>query len=516
MESSTTHNYNHTGPVHRRDGVTNAERYLKQLCNRSFLSLWSYSGVHRNQLDSPTAKIGKEVCDLLVVFQDHMIIFSDKDCMYPTGDAEELNWKRWFKRAVQESAKQIWGAERWIKSNPQRLFLDTACTQRFPIALPDPAKATFHRVLVAHGISEKCKEILGGSGSLMIASDLIGPMHTASRSDGGRPFTIGQIDPTKGYVHIFDDRSLDVVLQTLDTITDFVAYLTKKEQFLQGEKTIWASGEDDLLGYYLKDINSKGEHDFIVPENASHVYIEEGFWNLFTRSSQRQHQVRANEVSYFWDMLIERFNKHILGGTQYYSTHPDVEQAEQVMRHLARESRTRRRMLARSLLSIVETTPSSMRRTRVIQPSGEGDPYYVFLLLPQFEKQPDDEYRIMRQHFLMACCMVTKLVYPDAQDIIGIATETGSVMNEHRSEDALYFDTRYWTEEQQAEAQKLQQNLGILTDVTTFAGVEQEYPSIPGESAQEPNKRPVQSMKGRDRNTPCPCGSGKKYKKCCG
>src|SRR6266480_3860377 len=154
-------------------------------------------------------------------------------------------------------------------------------------------------------------------------------------------------------------------------IAQNLRYLTKKEQFLQGEKTVWAAGEDDLLGYYLKDINSKGEHDFIVPENASHVYIGEGFWNSFASSSQRKRQVRADKVSYLWDMLIERFNEHILGGTQYYTTHPSVEHAEQVVRYLAREPRTRRRMLARSLLLILETTPSSMRRTHIIQPSGE-------------------------------------------------------------------------------------------------------------------------------------------------
>ena len=73
-------------PILRRDGTTSAERYLKRLCDRSFLSLWSYAGVYRDQLYSPTAKIGKEVCDLLVVFEDHIIIFSDKDCVYPDGE----------------------------------------------------------------------------------------------------------------------------------------------------------------------------------------------------------------------------------------------------------------------------------------------------------------------------------------------------------------------------------------------------------------------------------------------
>lgn len=33
---------------------------------------------------------------------------------------------------------------------------------------------------------------------------------------------------------------------------------------------------------------------------------------------------------------------------------------------------------------------------------------------------------------------------------------------------------------------------------------------------RRPAKRHMPKMKGRNRNTPCPCGSGKKYKKCCG
>jgi hypothetical protein len=36
-------------PIHRRNGVTSAERYLKRLCDHSFLSLWSYAGVYRDQ-----------------------------------------------------------------------------------------------------------------------------------------------------------------------------------------------------------------------------------------------------------------------------------------------------------------------------------------------------------------------------------------------------------------------------------------------------------------------------------
>ena len=92
--------------IHRRDGVTAAERYLKRLCERSFSSLWSYAGVFRDQYLSPTAREGKELCDLLVVFENHIIIFSDKDCAYRTDGDVELNWRRWFKRAMRRTSSK--------------------------------------------------------------------------------------------------------------------------------------------------------------------------------------------------------------------------------------------------------------------------------------------------------------------------------------------------------------------------------------------------------------------------
>ena len=36
-------------PICRSDGVNESERYLKKLCDHSFLSLWSYSSIFRDQ-----------------------------------------------------------------------------------------------------------------------------------------------------------------------------------------------------------------------------------------------------------------------------------------------------------------------------------------------------------------------------------------------------------------------------------------------------------------------------------
>ncbi len=460
-------NHNKTR-VYRGEGLTHSERYLNRLSKHSFLSLWSYPGVCRDQGG------GKEICDLLVIFEKHVLIFSDKYCEFPRSGSTELDWIRWFRKTVWKSAQQVWGAERWIRTHPDRIFLDRACTQKFPYDIPDPDVAIFHRIVVAHGVAERCREEFGGSGSLMIDSELIGQKHLARVEDGGQPFTVGQLDPQKGYVHVFDDTTLDIVLGTVDTITDFVMYLSKKERFIEKGPIVYATGEEDLLAFYLVRLDENDEHDFIVPADIDFVMIDESHWVDFKQNPQRLAQLQANQISYMWDALIETFSTHILNDTQYYTSEPGVRSSEKIMRFLAREPRTRRRMLAKLLLEFIESTPVTFRASRVILPSKEGDPYYIFLLLSSHLSSSEENYREVRYKLLEAYCMVVKLKFSDALDIIGIATDTGT--SPYRSEDALYLDARYWPPELEAEARQLQADLGLLAEQNWFRGTVKEYP----------------------------------------
>ena len=481
-----------SGNGYRSEGVTPSEKYLIQLCEKTFLRLWSFPGIYRNQFTGGRVNNGKEVCDLLVVFDQHIIIFSDKNCVFPnTGDLD-LDWKRWVKRTILKSADQLYGAERWIKTYPNRLFLDRSCSQLLPISLPRTSETKFHRILVAHGAAERCRNELGGSGSLMIHSDIIGDKHLLKVEDGGVPFAIGQIDPKKGFIHVLDDFTMNVLLRTLDTISDFVSYLEKKENLFQSGVMLAIAGEEDLLGYYFNKLNDQGDHDFIFDRDYNAIAISEGFWEDFLKSPQYKYQLEANQVSYSWDSLIEQFSTHSMQGTQYFANPHGVRGTERIMRFLAREPRTRRRMLTSSLFEIIKKNQKNMKTARVINPSRPGDPYYVFLLLPHLAEISEEEYREVRYKFLEAHCMVTKLIFPDALDIIGIATESG--MDLYRSEDALYLDAREWNDDMQTEALSLQQDLGILTNLTMHAGKEYEFP-IPSKSARRRRQVKQRPMK---------------------
>jgi hypothetical protein len=195
--------------VYRAEGGTSTERYLKRLCERSFLSLWSYPSVFRDQKQHQKGD-GKELCDLLVLFGNDVLIFSDKSCSFPRSPDLRLDWSRWFRKAVLKSAEQVWGAERWLREHPDRIFLDRACTQPFPLKIPSPEKLRVHRIVVAHNVAERCAEFFhGSSGTLMFDSGLVGEDHYKD-ANLCEPFCVGWLDDQKGFVHVLDDTSLAV------------------------------------------------------------------------------------------------------------------------------------------------------------------------------------------------------------------------------------------------------------------------------------------------------------------
>ncbi|MEL7657050.1 MAG: hypothetical protein AAGU75_14225 [Bacillota bacterium] len=460
--------------LQRSIGITPSERYLQRLCERSFLRLWSYPGIYRDQSSGGGRAGGKELCDLLVLFDNHVLIFSDKDCKFPDTGNPKLDWNRWVKRAILKSADQLYGAERWIMNHPDRLFLDRNCKIPFPFPIPNVCDIKIHRLLIAHGVSTECRKYWGGSGSMMIVPEVIGERHLISENEKGFLFAVGQINAQKGFVHILDDTTVNILLNYLDTITDFVRYLEKKEKFIKSSRLIAAAGEEELLGYYLKNLNDGGEHDFIIDSHFDAISIDEGIWEDFLLSPQRKAQFEANIISYSWDKLIELFSTHAIQRTQYFPTNDPIADTEKVLRFMAREPRTRRRMLSKSIYELLHKYGENYKAVRVSVPQEPGEPYYVFLLFPNLGNVPEHEYREVRRMLLSDYCMVVKLKFPGALDIIGFATESG--LGEYRSEDACYFDMRDWNTEMEEEAKRLHEEYGLLAEMSIIHMHEDEFP----------------------------------------
>ncbi len=434
--------------IAKSSGLTPSERYLKKLCERSFLSLWSYPNLFRNQGG------GHELCDVLVVFGDDIVIFSDKSCAFPDTGDPQTDWERWFRRAVADSAKQVFGAERWIRQHPDRVFLDQRCTQPFPLDLSNPSRFRFHRVVVALGAGERCREANDGSGSMM----LIPQRPDGTRVPYSHPFSVGWVVPGKPYVHVFDDVSITVLLNELDTVADFTRYLQEKEKFISSERLLYAPGEEDLMAHYLLAADHEGS---TFPRHGdARVVFSEGAWaDLQAKFAARR---QRNKLSYLWDHLIETFARNVQAGTLDRGQEHSIRTLEGALRCMASESRLFRRLLGDAIGELFARTKPNGTNTRVVVSRHEPTRAYVISVISPMGFGDYATYERQRDESLNAYCTVAKHLYPSLKDAIGIGLEPVGASGGNGTERLVFHDFSTWTPPQAEMARELHEEAGLL------------------------------------------------------
>lgn len=279
-----------------------------------------------------------ELCDVLVVFGNDVIVFSDKSVAFPTHHDLNVAWRRWYRKAIHDSAKQLRGAVKWIRQHPERIYADAKCTKRLRAPLPDVERARYHLVAIAWGAGDACQAFFGqgSSPSLCIKSDLVGDEHY------DEPFCIGRVDSEADFIHVFDDSSLQQVMAEIDTTRDFVEYLNRRTALLgNSECVVFAPGEEELLAAYLTNLDKADSHSFLRQDCVGFdaIMFPEGDWHFYINHQQRQLKVEANRVSYLWDALIEHFIKSLPDDSEEIGKSPIIMNRETTLRLMASESR---------------------------------------------------------------------------------------------------------------------------------------------------------------------------------
>lgn len=504
---------------------TPTESHLASLADRAFLRMWSFPSVFRDQGRQGHGH-GKEICDLLVVFGDDVIIFSDKQCAFPNSGDLSLDWRRWYRRAIHGSLDQLFGAERWIKQHPDRVFVDRDCRTRLPMQLPDPDMAKFHRIAVANGSVDRARAYWGNrlDGSLLINTAIRGDSHI-STVESGAPrdddqlhsvepyFSIGRPSPERGFVHVLDEESLQILLKTFDTISDLTRYLRAREAFLnQDGADVLVYREADLIAVYFDPRFGGARHAFRMDSKAVLTVLDADFWGNWQRSQEYAAWRAASHRSYSWDAIIQRLSDDVLanelGDSLFEGNTSDY---ERVLRWLASPDRDMRGLLAHAYEEMFEDATPNLCKTRVLVSLKPGDPLYVFMLLPRQAHQSDKEYRDARIERLLLTCLVTRLESPLTLDFVGLAFE-GAGHPDATLLDVTYFDGRVFNEELRELALRARTDLALEAPIK--AG-----PLWSDRFARQSNAGPQSGVNSGSskvqRNHPCPCGSGLKYKHCC-
>ncbi|QIB34334.1 hypothetical protein [Ancylobacter pratisalsi] len=417
----------------RSAGLTQSEKVLSDLCDRSFLKLWTYPNLFK--------KPGKELTDLLVVFGRDILLFSDKSCAYPNTGNPGLDWSRWYRRSISDSVHQIDQAERWLSSCPDRVFLDAKCTAPLPLDLPSRQDRRIHRICVALGAGERAQASTGRRGLAVFPSV----------QNDAIPFTVGKTDKAGGWVHIFDDQSLAIILKELSTISDFIHYLDSKMEFFNRGKFVGAESELDLLAYYLWN-------DRTFPPSELPVQLEPGLWPQVEADPSFQRGRAKNEASYFWDRLIEYVTGHYLEETLEFGNEMEMSDHERLVRIMAGETRFFRRILSNCILERAEIARQNAIGS--ILESGQPDVNYVLYIGRGDQGGDHVAYRADRASILKTRCIAAKAVKPEKRYIVGIGLDARGAKGS--SEDFMLLDTQDWSSEAVEKADQLRRKLGYF------------------------------------------------------
>lgn len=481
-------------------GVTATERILAEFCERSFLKLWSYP--------NPFKDDGHELCDLLAVFGHYVFIFFDRENQLPEipDQDPQVSWDRWKRNVVDRQVRTAHGAERYIRSG-RSVFLDAKRLTPFPIPIV-AEKSIVHKIVVAHGAKEACANASERNvyGSLAI---------TYRESAGGPtpPFHV-EIDKCNP-VHIFDSLNFSVVLGELDTVSDLSGYLDEKLRAVAKFDSLMYCGEEDLLGHYLLNYDKDAKRHVIGTrrDDINCVMIGEGEWHDFAQTDLYKNTKKEDRISYLWDELIQRTCQNALDGT--LGGNSDLLRGQSAVFEMVKEPRFMRRSLVDRMKRAIESFPdSSGQFTRQVTflPSNAPDVGYVFFQL----RVPDDyrqspEYLDKRRTLLEIACGAAKNKFPNLNKVIGIGMDAPKFAGDTNSEDFILLPCETWTPEMRTHYEELNREWNFFATPNLQQFNERVTQFVPPTKATADRRSPKVG-----RNDPCPCGSGKKYKKCHG
>jgi len=253
----------------------------------------------------------------------------------------------------------------------------------------------------------------------------------------------------KGFVHFFDEISLNIIMKELDTITDFVNYLSRKEYLYSSRdqaEFLIEGGEEDLLAFYLTNDES-------FDTKADLISLDSDLWSTLKLSKEYSNWRSFIARSEFWDNMIELLIKDYRDGTLF--GHTEYENFDLLIRTMAKESRASRAELSDAFADFYRNPKTRARFARAS--SGVG---YVFLTTKR------DEEREFRRDELIGRSLIVRKYMADTRIVIGIATEKNDGKQEY-SFDHVYLDFISFPKEWDKKVEELVKDTGWFKQLTS-------------------------------------------------
>lgn len=267
------------------------EEFVNLIANNIFLEYWCYP----NPKDEKGNK--KEICDLLIIFRDTLIIISVKNYDFKN------NYDRYFNNTIEKALKQIQGAEKKLFGN-KNIFIKHP---KKDIELFDKKRyLKIFRIIVNLGKGLKF-------------------YHPSRYTKSGK------------HVTIMDGTAWFAITNEMNTITDLANYLSTREKLfsnksvimlfcsddefdeethekfkkrviktqIEDEKHIYISGSElDLLASYIKNSNNYPENVLSNSYDSMFLEIDKSWINLISDPLFKEKK-KKDRQSFFIDKLIQ-------------------------------------------------------------------------------------------------------------------------------------------------------------------------------------------------------------------
>jgi hypothetical protein len=403
-----------------------AEQLIGALCKDAFFEDFCFI--------NPYYAKGKELCDVLVVLGYVAIIWQIKNIKLKDGQFNHSD--------VEKAINQCRGARRKL------LKLGTV---------------TFKNVVGKEKIIETSK---------------IMEVFLIAAIEGGTPdFNKYYDDETnnKGNVHIFLEGMTRFATKHLNTVTDFVEYLRKKETFLASHKNIILSGgEENLLAVYLQNKRTFGNMEEAKEVDMMWANLEGAANTLENDDKEYAEKLEADHWSKGWDELIEKKRAAL---TQNGSE-PNDPDHDKFLQKMMNHSRFERRVLGRqyfdaAVLAAKQPYRDSFVYKRLL-PQDERGVTYLFLFFGN-QNSP----RETRQKILYATALAAKQIMPQNNMLIAVATELHMIKTPSNSFEWVMLDMAAdeFEKEYGDEAREYRVKMNIWKKPIAYRSTVWEYPS---------------------------------------
>jgi hypothetical protein len=181
-----------------------------------------------------------------------------------------------------------------------------------------------------------------------------------------------------------------------------------------------------MLTRYLFSFTADGDPLPLDAANPGFTRLSDGEWQAESTKAALKARKEANRDSYLWDDLVDRQAKNIEKQRFEFSTYTSVQDAERALRHMALETRLRRRILGREWKeACLIAAPGQVSNLRTVPHSDNDATTYVFFTWKRPDEMADEEYSPRRRELLQNMVLASLIDVPTSQVIIGLGSELG-------------------------------------------------------------------------------------------